>query len=59
MARSIYEVIYDFTDRYGNEERNIAEDFAGSWTALQDFIKDLKESGCYNITASCIREGDD
>ena len=70
---SIYEIIYDYSgtaledgwhymepeDRYYDcEEHNIRETFVGTWTELQEFIKEMKENGCYNITATCISDGD-
>lgn len=50
-----YEVTYDWCDSEGNESRNIRETFKGNWTDLQDYIKGLRESGCYHIDAACIR----
>ena len=50
-----YEVIYDYDDGV-SESRNIREEFEGDWTELQDFIKELRESGCYNIDANAIDE---
>lgn len=54
-----YEITYDYcrTEEYDGEyfsvdERNIRETFMGSWDALQEHLKDMKESGCYNISAS-------
>lgn len=50
----MYEIIYDFTDDCGYENRNITETFEGSWTELQNCIKSMKENGCYNIYAAAI-----
>ncbi len=49
----LYEVIYDYDDGY-DESRNIREEFSGDWSDLQKFIKELRDSGCYNIDAAAI-----
>ena len=36
------------------EEKNIHEEFCGSWDELQDYIKAMKENGCYNISATAL-----
>ena len=54
-----YEIIYDYTDEAGNEILNVTEEFTGSWTELQQEIKNLRENGCYNIVAAVVREGDE
>lgn len=46
----MYEVIYDVDE----DVRNIRETFAGSWFDLQDFIKNLRDSGFYNIAVNNI-----
>ncbi len=51
-----YEIMYDYTDDGGNENTNCYETFEGSWTELQEYIKQMRENGCYNITAAVIRE---
>ena len=48
-----YEVMYDY-DNGCDESRNIREEFDGNWTELQNFIKELRESGCYNIDAAAV-----
>lgn len=55
-----YEIIYDwdnwdpeYPDAY-SEEKNIREEFTGTWTELQEYIKTMKKQGCYNIDATCI-----
>ena len=45
----MYEIIYDYED-----ERNIRETFEGSWTELQEYIKKMRETGCYNISAASL-----
>ena len=49
------EVMYDYCGEDGNEERNIREEFEGSWTELQEHIKQMRKNGCYNITAAEVR----
>ena len=34
----LYEIMYDYCGEDGNEERNIREEFEGSWTELQVHI---------------------
>lgn len=52
----MYEIIYDYTDEGGNESRNITETFTGDWTELQAHIKAMRKQGCYNITATEVRD---
>lgn len=52
----MYEIIYDYTDDCGNENRNLTETFTGSWTELQDHIKLMRKNDCYNITVSSVRD---
>ena len=49
-----YEIIYDYCNEDGYEEHNCCEHFEGSWDELQDYLKQLKENGCYNISATDI-----
>ena len=49
----MYELIYDYCDDY-SDEHNIYEVFDGSWTELQDYIKQMKANGCYAISATYI-----
>lgn len=44
-----YEIVYDYED-----ERNIREDYCGSWSELQDYIKQMRKNGCYHIDATCV-----
>ena len=53
----MYELIYDYCDDY-SDEHNIYEVFEGSWTELQDYIKQMKANGCYAISATYIERGD-
>lgn len=48
-----YEIIYDWSGEY-DEALNITERFDGSYEELQEYIKQMKKNGCYNITASLI-----
>lgn len=51
----MYEIIYDYDDGW-SESRNNVEIFEGSWDELQDHIKKMRRNGCYNISATCVRE---
>jgi hypothetical protein len=51
-----YEIIYDYTDDGGYESRNNVESFTGDWLELQDYIKQMKKQGCYNIYVSATGE---
>ena len=48
-----YEIIYDYDNGVLGEgyfeEKNLREEFTGSWDELQDYIKSMKQNGCYNI----------
>ncbi len=50
----MYEIIYDFGD-----EKNIVEKFKGNWSELQDYLKKMKNEGCYNIDAAAIYKEED
>ena len=50
----IYEIIYDYCGEEGYEEQNIQERFSGGWSELQDYIRQMKENGCYNISATAV-----
>ena len=52
----MYEIIYERLDDRGNESRNINETFSGTRRELQAYIKTMQENGCFNITATVIRE---
>lgn len=54
----MYEIIYDYTDDSGYECCNNVETFEGTWDELQAYIRDMRRNGCYNISATCIRDGD-
>lgn len=45
---SEFEIVYDYCSEY-DEAYNIRETFFGTWSDLQDYLKRMKESGCYNI----------
>ena len=53
-STSTYEIIFDVSDGFNYEELNIRELFIGSWLDLQDYLKQMRLDGCYNITANCI-----
>ena len=54
----MYELIYDFSDDYV-DEYNICEVFYGTWTELQECIKQMRQNGCYNISATYIEGSED
>lgn len=47
----MYEIVYDYED-----EHNLVEIFEGSWHELQDYIKQMRRDGCYNIVATDVKE---
>ena len=49
-----YEIIYDYCGEDGNCDYNIREEFTGTWEELQQYIKQMKRNGCYNISATDI-----
>lgn len=53
-ARDIYDIVYDYTDDTGAELVNIHEEYTGSWSDLQEYIKLMREHGCYNVEATVI-----
>lgn len=54
-----YEIIYDYCGEDYSEEYGCTEEFEGSWTDLQAYIKAMRREGCYNITATCISDPDE
>lgn len=51
----MYEIVYDYDDGW-NEYRDNVETFEGSWSELQDHIKQMRRNGCYNIYATSVKE---
>lgn len=49
-----YEIIYDYCSDDGYEERNITEEFVGTYEELRKYIKSMRKNGCYNISATSI-----
>lgn len=56
LKESVYEIIYDYTSEEGYEETNNVEEFEGTWSELQDYIKQMRRNGCYNIDANEVYE---
>lgn len=52
----MYEIVYDYCGIDGNEEHDLSEWFEGSWSELQDCIRQIKANGCYNIVANYVGE---
>lgn len=50
--KPMYEIIYDYED-----EHNIIETFEGSWMELQDHLRHMRETSCYNIDANALDAG--
>ena len=50
-----YEIIFDFDDGWTTEFA-LSEIFEGTWTELQEYLKQMKKWGCYNISASLLYE---
>ena len=53
VSMSEFEIVYDYCGEY-DEDYNIRETFYGSWFELQDYLKRMKENGCYNIDVAEI-----
>lgn len=56
----LYEIVYDWcgsSDEFDSgEASNCFEEFVGTWTELQDYIREMKKNGCYNIVATFIND---
>lgn len=50
---TVYEIIYDFSNDY-TDIHNISERFEGSWVELREYIEQMKQDGCYNISATAL-----
>lgn len=55
MGLKMYEIMYDYDDGW-TEFRDCCEEFTGTWTELQAYIKIMRKRGCYNITAAAVKE---
>lgn len=53
ISEDVYEITYDYDDEWSGGGTS-SETFEGSWQDLQDYIKQLRASGCYNIDATCV-----
>lgn len=53
ISEDVYEITYDYDDEWSGGGTS-SETFEGSWQDLQDYIKQLRASGCYNIDAACV-----
>lgn len=56
LSESVYEILYDYDDESGEIYRNNSETFEGTWSDLQDYIKQMRRNGCYNIDANEVYE---
>ena len=48
-----YEIIYDYCDEW-TEDFNIGTTFEGSHSELEDYLKQLREAGCYHFSVACV-----
>lgn len=48
----LYEIMYDYDDEW-TSECNLITTYEGTWDGLQEYIEQLRENGCSNITAAC------
>lgn len=55
---SVYEIWYDYTDATREQYTN-REEFKGTWSELQDYVKELKLSDCFNIEANYLCDEED
>ena len=54
--KQVYVIAYDEYDEWAGECCNLEIDFEGTWLELQQYIKDMRKGGCYNISATCISD---
>ena len=59
LKEDVYRIVYDYTDEEGYESRDIEEEFEGTWSELQDYIKQMRRNGCYHIDASFLYDDED
>lgn len=52
----MYEIIYDYTDESGNEFLCCTALFEGTRSELQAYVKQMRKTGCRNITYTEVRE---
>lgn len=48
-----YEIIYDICyeiDGIWIEDSNIVEEFNGTYHEMREYLKEMKQNGCYNIS---------
>lgn len=48
-----YEIIYDYSDEW-SDSINLVEYFEGSFSELQEYLKQMRKNDCYNITWSYL-----
>ena len=51
-----YEIIYDYCSEEGYEERNCYETVEMTYEQMRDYVKVMREQGCYIISVSAIDE---
>ena len=50
-----YEIIYDYSDEWA-DEYNLTNEFTGTHEELEDYLRQLREAGCYHFSVSCIAD---
>ena len=59
-SNSVYEISYDIdSPDTGEAYKDNYEKFEGSWSELQEYIKQMKKNGCYNINATYEYDNED
>lgn len=54
--KQVYVIVYDEHDDWAGECCNLETSFDGTWQELQQYIKDMRKDGCYNISATSITD---
>lgn len=55
MYKIIYDLGYECCGQW-IEEFYLVEIFTGTHIELMEHIKDMRNNGCYNISATCVNE---
>lgn len=55
LKEDVYEITYDYDDEWSGGGTS-SETFEGTWSELQDYIKQMRRNGCYNIDANAVYE---
>lgn len=52
-----YIIVYNW-DGADYEVETCVEEFVGSWNELYEYIRQMRNNGCYNIEANEVYDGD-